>query len=49
MKRLVRRRPPQSGAARPPRNQATSVFRDFLRQLERLDAQAPKPPREGSR
>ncbi len=49
MKRLISRRPPLSGAARAPRNQATSVFRDFLRQLERLDAQAPKPLREGSR
>ena len=49
MKRLITRRPPRSGVVRAPRSQATSVFRDFLRQLERLDAQAPKPPREGSR
>ncbi len=52
MKRIVRRppsRPPRSGTASAPRAQAGSVFRDFLRQLEKLDAPAPKPAREGSR
>ena len=49
MKRLINRRPPQPGAVRAPRSQATSVFRDFLRQLEKLDSPAPRPTREGSR
>jgi hypothetical protein len=52
MKRPVSRppsRPPRPAAASAPRAQAGRVFRDFLRQLERLDAQGPKSAREGSR
>jgi hypothetical protein len=41
------KRPPRQGAA--PRPDASRVFRDFLRQLERLDTSARKPAGEGSR
>ena len=39
-------------APRTPKPQATNsgtVFRDFVRQLEKLDARQPRPAREGSR
>jgi hypothetical protein len=41
------KRPPRSDAARSP--DATRVFRDFVRQLERLDAARAKPSGEGGR
>ncbi len=41
------KRPPRQGAA--PRPDASRVFRDFLRQLERLDSGTRKPAGEGSR
>lgn len=35
--------------ARPPANRASAVFRDFVRQLERLDLRPRTAAREGSR
>ena len=43
--RPARKPVPKRGEA----NRASLVFRDFVRQLEKLDAQGPKSTREGSR
>ncbi|NBJ11499.1 hypothetical protein [Microvirga arsenatis] len=44
MTRLLSRAPRKPKAARDGQGRAQTVFRDFVRQLEKLDA---KPPRSG--
>jgi hypothetical protein len=49
MTRLSSRAPRKPKAARESQTRATLVFRDFVRQLEKLDGKPPKPARGGAR
>ena len=49
MTRLSSRAPRKPKAARESQTRATLVFRDFVRQLEKLDGKPPKPARGGVR
>jgi hypothetical protein len=49
MTRLSSRAPRKPKAARESQTRATLVFRDFVRQLEKLDGKPAKPDRGGAR
>ena len=49
MTRLSSRAPRKPKAARESQTRATLVFRDFVRQLEKLDTRPPKIVRGGAR
>ena len=49
MTRLSSRAPRKPKAARESQTRATLVFRDFVRQLERLDVKPPKSTRGAAR
>ena len=49
MTRLSSRAPRKPKAARESQTRATLVFRDFVRQLEKLDANPPKTARGAAR
>ncbi|MCC2654239.1 MAG: hypothetical protein K0R61_5004 [Microvirga sp.] len=49
MTRLSTRTRRKPKAARENQTRAATVFRDFVRQLEKLDGKPPKPAREAAR